>query len=155
MATVEISRFILKKQGLVIPEIILKQEFIIEFEKKLQGGNPLLVAHFLKKVADDVERYIDIENINKVTEKVSEMNSTLSSQYGTLLTDDDIKILNFISQMQKNSVYDFLEIAGPLYFGVEIIDELEKNQSLYSDKIKVSFFIMAIWCNFRTDFTYG
>jgi hypothetical protein len=138
MATVDISRFILKKQGLVIPEIILKQEFITEFEKTLQGQSPLLVAHFLKKVADNVESYIDIENINKVTGKVSEMNSFLSSQYGTLLTDDDIKILNFISQMQKNSVYDFLEIAGPLYFGVEIIDELERKHDLYSDKIKVS-----------------
>ncbi len=138
MATGDISRFILKKQGLVIPEIILNQKFIAEFDKRLQEQSPLLVAHFLKKVADNVESYIDVNNINIVTKRVSEMDSILSTQYGTLLTNDDYKILNFISQMQKNSVYDFLEIAGPLYFGVEIIDELEKNQDLYSDKIKVS-----------------
>ena len=138
MAKNDISRFILKKQGLVIPEIILKQKFITEFDEKLQEKSPILVALFLKKVADDVERYIDIKSINKVTEKVSEIETILSSQYGSLLTSDDIKILNFISKMQENSVYDFLEIAGPLYFSLEIIEELEKNQEQYSDKIKVS-----------------
>lgn len=138
MATDEISRFILKKQGLIIPEIILRQEFISELDKKLQQQSPILVALFLKGVADDIDHYIDIKKINGITHNVAELETYFSSRYGSLLTSDDIKILNFITQMQKDSVYDFLEIIGPMYFSMEIVDDLEKNQTVYSDQIKVS-----------------
>jgi hypothetical protein len=137
MATDDISRFLLKRQGLVIPEIILKQEFITEFDKKLQEQSPILVALFLKKVADDIDHYIDVEKMKSITTTVAELETSFSSHYGSLLTTDDEQILIFITQMQKNSVYDFLEIAGPLYFSTEIIEDLEKNKELYSDKIKI------------------
>jgi succinate dehydrogenase flavin-adding protein (antitoxin of CptAB toxin-antitoxin module) len=138
MAPEGISRFILRQQGIIIPEMILKKEFISEIDEKLLSQSPILVSHFLRKVAKNVDLYIDIDNIHTVTGKISEMDTLLSSQYGSLLTSDDIKILNFISQQKKDSIYDFLEIAGPLYFSLEIIDELEKNQNLYSIKISVS-----------------
>lgn len=138
MTTGKISRFILKKQGLVIPEIILNQEFITQFDEKIQYQSPILVALFLKRVSENVDHYIDIKKINKLTEKISELETTFSSHYGSLLTTDDIAILNFITQMQKNSVYDFLEIAGPMYFSIEIIDDLEKGKDVYSKKIKIS-----------------
>lgn len=137
MTSGDISRFILKHQGLVIPEIFLRQQFIKEFDEKLHQQSPIIIAHFLKKVAENIDHYIDIMSIDKITEKVTELETTLSSQYGFLLTDDDILILKFISNMQKNSVYDFLEIAGPLYFSLGIIEDLEKNRDLYSQKIKI------------------
>ena len=51
MKTNNISRFILKKWVLIIPEIILKQDFLLEFDAQLQTNSPMLVSHFLKKVA--------------------------------------------------------------------------------------------------------
>lgn len=137
MATDDISRFLLKKQGLILPEIILKQEFITEFDKKLHGQSPLLVSLFLKKVAEDIDHYIDAEKMKEITNTVSELETSFSAHYGSLLTSDDEKILNFVTQIQKNSVYDFLEIAGPLYFSTEIIEDLEKNQEIYSKKVEI------------------
>ena len=85
-----------------------------------------------------MNNFLDIENVNKITGNISEMEILLSSEYGSLLTSDDLQHITLISQMQKDSVYDFLEIAGPLYFSMEIIAELENNQAIYSKKIKLS-----------------
>jgi hypothetical protein len=101
MAPGEISRFLLRKQGLVIPEIILKQDFIIEFDHKLQEKSPILIALFFKKVADDIDQYIATEKINEVTKTIAELESEFSSHWGSLLTKEDETILYFVTQTQK------------------------------------------------------
>jgi hypothetical protein len=138
MATGDISRFILKQQGLVIPEIILSQEFIAELDEELHKQSPLLVSHFLKKVANNIDNYIDTTRINNVNKRVAEMEEGISATYGSLLTNDDLEILKLLHQVGGDSLYDFLEIAGPLYFSLEIIDDLNSHKEIYSEKIKLS-----------------
>jgi|GEM_PF-1588766 len=138
MTTGDISRFILKQQGLVIPEILLKQSFISELDIELQKQSPLLVSHFLKKVAKNIDNYVDSAKINLVNVRISKMEKEINSTYGTLLTGDDLKILNLLHKIGNDSLYDFLEIAGPLYFSLEIIDDLNSHQDTYSEKIRFS-----------------
>jgi len=134
----EIVRYLLEKQEIYLPSAIFKNKMIVELEKAISSGNPVVLSRFYGKVAKNLEDHIDIEKTKKMIESI--MDYTKHFEEKGKLTDDDYKIINFLVENSFIKAEDSIELCGPLYNLLKVYEELEK-EKIKSEYVKM--FIMT------------
>ena len=137
MSEAKLVEYLLKKGYIKLPTKIFQQQYIVELNKALSTGNPIIFSKFLEKSAKKVDEYLDMKNIENLIEMLKNIEHNISSQKYSISPDDE-KILKFLVSISRVPAEDFLEIAGPLYFITEVLNDIEKNKKILPESILMS-----------------
>jgi len=124
----KLIQYLLDKEEIVLPTFCLKQKMILELENTLRRGMPFLVSKFFKGVNENFDDYISVEAINKLFKKIEELSN--NEKFQQKISEDDKKIIEFLSKNQNLNSSDFLKILGQEYFTIQVVEELEKTDNL-------------------------
>lgn len=141
MEETKLIRYLLEKEEIILPTILLKQKAILELEQNLKKGRPLSVAQFFKKVYDNFDEYIDIKGVDKLFKIIKEISEMGNSYHKT--SEDDKKIIEFLVKETEIEYTHILEIIGQWYFILQVAGELEKSANKLPDVLKIALFM---WC---------
>ena len=137
MSEAKLVEYLLKKGYIKLPTKIFQQQYIVELNKALSTGNPIIFSKFLEKSAEKVDEYLDMKNIENLIEMLKNIEHNIGSQKYSISPDDE-KILKFLVSISRVPAEDFLEIAGPLYFITEVLNDIEKNKKILPESILMS-----------------
>jgi len=137
MSEAKLVEYILNKGYIKLPTKIFQQQYIVELNKALSTGNPIIFSNFFEKSAENVDKYLDMKNIENLIEMLKNIEHNISSQKYSISSDDE-KILKFLVSISGVPAEDFLEIAGPLYFITEVLNDIEKNKKILPESILMS-----------------
>lgn len=141
MEETKLIGYLLEKEEIILPTILLKQKAILELEQNLKKGRPLSVAQFFKKVYDNFDEYIDIKGVDKLFKIIKEISEMGNSYHKT--SEDNKKIIEFLVKKTEIGYTHILEIVGQRYFILQVAGELEKSANKLPDVLKIALFM---WC---------
>ena len=124
----KLIQYLLDKEEIVLPTFCLKQNMIKELESILREGKPLLVSKFFKRVNENFEDYISRDEINKLFDNINKLSN--NEKFQQKISEDDKKIIEFLSKNQNLNSSDYLKILGQEYFIIQVVEELEKTDNL-------------------------
>jgi hypothetical protein len=138
-----IVKYLIDKQELRMPKRFLKGKAIKELDKALGSGRALFVSGQYKKMLANIDEYFDIDDIEAICLMVKDMEkASLSEGFNTQVSSDNQKIIDFLTGNKANDIVDFLEMAGPYYFFLEVAGELEKSRENTPELIRV---VLIMW----------
>lgn len=131
-----LTRKILKNQGIMLPLSYLQTGTFAEMEDKLRSG--IWAAQiYITEIRNNPDKIIDKGAIGSTLQMLNYANTELTKKYGINLTNDDIKIIAFLSQNKLN-LKSFLELLGPYTMLSEVSRELDGE---YSKIVKVTLLL--------------
>jgi len=143
----EIIKYLIDKQELRIPIRFLKTKGILELEKKLASGRPLYISGQFMKMLSQVDDYFNIEEIDYLCQAVLKLEKdSIEKGFNSSFGQDNHKIIDFLAQDNKSNMTDFLEMAGPYSFFLEVAEEWSHNIEKIPELIRVAL-IMWLFVN--------
>jgi len=128
--------FMIKKikqeQKVVIHTKILNSESLQKLERIIQTGSPIRMSLFYETEAVKYLNETGIDMICKI----------LKERSRNLLSNDDLKIINFISKSKRVDFSEFLDITGNLIYAYEVLGEMNKNRKCLSKSLVVT---LTLW----------
>jgi len=134
--------YLLEKEEIILPTVILKQKIILEFEENLRKEKPFFMRNFCKNVVTRFDEYIDIKGIDKILNLITELFQ--HENFQQCISTDDKKIIDFLVKETKLKDIKALEIIGPQFFTFQVVDDLEKSGKGLTKILK----IMLLMCCF-------
>jgi hypothetical protein len=142
MRVPQIIKYLLEKKEIKIPLNFLKQKAITELDKALSSGRPIYVSGQFKKMHANVEEYFDKDSIDFFLKQVKAVSDQIKEEKpGFKLSEDNKKILNFLSGLKSFDYEDILEMAGPYHFTLEVLSELNNSEENIPRTIKIVLFM--------------
>jgi len=136
----KLIQYLLDKREIVLPRVCLKQKMILELDDISRKGMPFLVSKFFKRVNENFDDYISVEDINKLFKKIEELSN--NEKFQQKLSEDDKQIIEFLTKNTNLNNLDVLKIIGQEYFTIQVAEELEKTDNL-PDILKMA---LLMWC---------
>lgn len=133
--TTRVVEYLLERGEIKLPYAILKTETIKELDKAISSGSPAMVSKFYEKMAEDIDEYLDLTEIEIMIDLLSKK-IALESE----LSEDDFRILEFLVNTAVIKIEDFLSMVGPIYNLLKVAEELKRVKNL-SDYL--SMFILT------------
>lgn len=121
----KLIRYLLENEGVPLPESLLRGEVLYEIERTIK--HPALFAETLKWLAKSLPEQLPEEELRKFFYYMQKYDGFTE---GYELSDDDIKIINFLTDKTETKERYVLEMIGPFYFMGRISDEVSKNEDL-------------------------
>ena len=134
----QLIRYLLEKEGIIVPSGIFKIRTVEELEKRLSKGNPYLLYKFYEELAKKLPEVVEIQKLKNMFEFARE----LKEKYGNKLTEDDEKIIRFFVENSEMQTEDFMELIGPMYYLMRVMDDFNKKQ-INSKFLKMFIFTSA------------
>jgi hypothetical protein len=113
---------ILKKEGVILPIRILKNDTFKQLDRAISSGKPIIMKYFYDEVLRNFSQYIDLKFLKIFQEHYKNIKDE-SSKYQ--VSDDDEKIIEKLVNLNVFNLGEFGNV-GNLLFVVEIVEELEK-----------------------------
>ncbi len=135
--SVEIVGYLLEKQDIYLPSPIFKDETIIKLERALSSGIPIVMSRYYEEMANNLEKHVCIDKTKEMVESL--LTSLREFEHSGKLTEDDLKIINFMVENSFVTAEDSIELSGPLYTLLKVYEELGK-EKIESEYLKM--FIM-------------
>lgn len=132
-----VVEYLLEKGGICLPTTIFRNELLLELEKAISSGIPIRISDYYKKLADNLEEYISIDKTKEMIEIF--LNSQKEFENSGKLTEDDLKIINFMVENTHVSAEDSIELSGSVYTLLKVYEDLKK-EKIKSESLKM--FIM-------------
>lgn len=124
-----IIKYLIAKKELRIPLKFLRSNSIKELEKVLDSGRALFVSGQYRKMFSNVDYYFNLEEVESLIKIIKELEiSSTKEGLITELSPDDEKIISLLATGKKSDIVDFLEMAGPYYFFLEVAQEWENSK---------------------------
>lgn len=134
-------KYFIEKSNITVPSYIFKEQFIQELERSLNSANALNLSRFFKKWSTDIENSIDKKQLDEYLNSTIKINQKLNAEYGQLLNEDDLKIIQFLNEHTKSPINDFLEISGPIHFIANILEELDTVGDGISENLNITILL--------------
>ena len=65
MDETKLVSYLLEKNEIILPTILLKQKIILDLEENLRKESPLSLRKFFKNISTNFDEYIDVSGIDK------------------------------------------------------------------------------------------
>lgn len=138
-----IVKYLIDKQDLKMPKKFLTGKSIRELDKALGSERAIFVSGQYKKMLANVDEYFNIKEIEKLLFMIKDLEKTSKNEgFNIQVSSDNQKIINFLTGNKANDIVDFLEMAGPYSFFLEVAGELEKTKDNTSETIRV---VLMMW----------
>ena len=124
------------KLSIILPTSLFETQIIKDLESAFLTENPHKIIRFLKSISDNLEQYVSTE---QAFDLIMNLKKFLSDN-NISLSEDDIKIIKFLSSKTVLPFNDFIEMIGPLHFIGELIDSLKKIHNL-DEIIKITIYM--------------
>jgi len=131
-------RYLMKegKLSIILPTPLFETEIFKELEKVFLTGNPHKIFHFFDRISANLDQYVSTEQAFNL---ITNLKKFLSDN-NIFLSQDDKKIIKFLSSKKYMPIDDFIAMIGPLYFIGDVINSL-KNTKIDDEIIKVSLYM--------------
>ncbi|MFB6088252.1 MAG: hypothetical protein ABEK36_00565 [Candidatus Aenigmatarchaeota archaeon] len=127
MSKVPRVKYLLENQGITLPEQFLEDDFILDIENAISTRSAAQVSLFFRKVArEGLDKKLDTETMEKFFSYLKD----ISKEKSELFTKDDEKIIKILNSSPEPIVHKTLEMSGPLYYILQILQEIEENEDL-------------------------
>jgi hypothetical protein len=136
----KLVQYLLDREEIVLPTILLKNKMISELEKALKKERPVIVSNFFNNVYKNFNEYINTKEIDIFLQIVNDIKSLSIKKE---LSEDDKKIINFLVTQTKLKNQEVLEIIGQQHFTFQVAEELEEKKDSLSEIIKIT---LCMWC---------
>ena len=99
------------------------------------------LADFIESKSNDVDSVLT-QDYDKFSGTIAGLQKVLNEKYSYLITSDDKKIIDFIKEISKGNLEDFLEIIGMFYFITQAAKEsLNLREGSENARLAILF-----WC---------
>lgn len=138
-----IVKYLIDKQDLRMPKKFLTGRSVKELDKVLDSGRAIFVSGQYKKMMANVDEYFDITEIEGLCYMIKDLEKTSKKEgFNVQISPDSQKVIDFLTGNKANDIVDFLEMAGPYSFFLEVAGELEKDKDNTPETIRV---VLMMW----------
>ncbi len=124
-----IVKYLIEKGELKIPiKFFRDSKAIQELNRALNSTRAIYVAGQYQKMMVNVDQYFNTNEIEAAFSMIKSVQKlSVDEGLNYQLTNEDQKIIKFLSSIKEQGIIDFLEMAGPYYFYLEVTEEWQKN----------------------------
>lgn len=117
--------YLLEKEEIILPAAIFKTEIVEGLERALSTGRPIIFHHFYKRVSEGLPKSVEIQKLGEIFRVMQKFRD----EYGSHLTKDDEKIIEFLVSSAVLPAEDFMELLGPIYYLLNAMESLSKENT--------------------------
>ncbi|MEM4153004.1 MAG: hypothetical protein QXK80_02735 [Candidatus Pacearchaeota archaeon] len=133
-------RYIIEKGNIKLPISFFREQFINKLDGALLSGSAYKVHNVFKEFHENFDEFIKKEEINYLIKLINSLEKSFDNKAS--LSNDDEKIIEFLSKEKNYRIVDFLEMVGPYLYINEVLEEWNRNKENLPELINM---VLSTW----------